>query len=94
MATAAMLDFEKKFISRKPFEIESSFLVPPACLQARRINMAQCCKCSMNRYIWKTIWLPLTNLDFDKIVASRKQLEIESAFWFHVQIYEYGINLA
>ena len=71
MATAAMLDFVKMVISRKPFEIESWFLVPSACLQARRIIMARCCKCSMNRYIWNAIWLPLTNLDFDKIVGNR-----------------------
>ena len=30
MATTAMLDFEKNVISRKPLEIESSFLVPLA----------------------------------------------------------------
>ena len=94
MATAAMLDFDKIVISRKPFEIESSLLVPPACLQARIINMARCCKCSMNRYISNIIWLPMTNLDFDKIVASRKPLEIEPPFWFHVHIFGYGINIA
>ena len=43
--------FRKIVRSRKPFEIESSFLVPPACLQASRINMARCCKCSMNSCI-------------------------------------------
>ena len=41
----------------------------------------------MNRCIWNPIWLPPTNFDFDKIVASRKLQNIETYSFLSMSMY-------